>query len=107
MIKARDKMTDRDWRIFRENNDISVKGGRVPHPIRNWDDIDINPILRDNISFSGYSKPMPIQMQGVPIGMCFRDMIGLAPTGSGKSAAFLIPLINFLMQMPPIKDELI
>lgn len=39
--------------------------------------------------------------------MCFRDMIGLAPTGSGKSAAFLIPLINFLMKMPPIKDELI
>jgi ATP-dependent RNA helicase DDX23/PRP28 len=46
-------------------------------------------------------------MQGVPVGMCFRDMIGLAPTGSGKSAAFLIPLINFLMKLPPIKDELI
>jgi ATP-dependent RNA helicase DDX23/PRP28 len=39
--------------------------------------------------------------------MNFRDMIGLAPTGSGKSAAFLIPLINFLMKMPPIKDDLI
>lgn len=50
---------------------------------------------------------MPIQMQSIPIGLLFRDMIGLAPTGSGKSAAFLIPLINFLLRLPPIKDELI
>jgi ATP-dependent RNA helicase DDX23/PRP28 len=34
-------------------------------------------------------------------------MIGLAPTGSGKSVAFLIPLINFLLKLPPIKDELV
>ena len=101
-------MSERDWRIFRENNDITTKGGRIPHPIRNWDEIEgINDTLRDNISAAGYAKPMPIQMQVVPVGMCFRDMIGLAPTGSGKSAAFLIPLINFLMKMPPIKDELI
>jgi ATP-dependent RNA helicase DDX23/PRP28 len=32
-------MTDRDWRIFREDNDILIKGGRVPNPIRDWDDI--------------------------------------------------------------------
>lgn len=48
-------MTDRDWRIFREDNDIIVKGGRVPHPIRSWDDIEgLNPFLRDNISYCGY-----------------------------------------------------
>ena len=101
-------MSERDWRIFRENNDIMVKGGRVPFPMRNWDEVaDLNQNLRDNISYSGYIKPMPIQMQAVPVGMNFRDMIGLAPTGSGKSAAFLIPLVNFLMRMPPIKDELV
>ena len=46
-------------------------------------------------------------MQSIPIGLNYRDMIGLAPTGSGKSAAFLIPLINFLLSMKPIKDELV
>ena len=106
--KPVDKMTERDWRIFRENNDILVKGGRIPHPIRNWDEVnEINQTLRDNISYAGYAKPMAIQMQAAPVCLHFRDMIGLAPTGSGKSAAFLIPLINFLMRMPPIKDDLI
>jgi len=33
------EMTDRDWRIFRENNDILVKGHRVPNPIRGWKDL--------------------------------------------------------------------
>jgi ATP-dependent RNA helicase DDX23/PRP28 len=33
-------MNDRDWRIFRENNDIVNKGGRVPHPIRKWEEIE-------------------------------------------------------------------
>jgi ATP-dependent RNA helicase DDX23/PRP28 len=106
--KPVEKMTERDWRIFRENNDILVKGGRIPHPIRNWDEVnEINQTLRDNISYAGYAKPMAIQMQAAPVCLHFRDMIGLAPTGSGKSAAFLIPLINFLMRMPPIKDDLI
>ena len=33
------QMTERDWRIFRENNDILIKGHRIPNPIRKWSDI--------------------------------------------------------------------
>lgn len=32
-------MTQRDWRIFREDNDIIIKGGRVPVPIREWNEV--------------------------------------------------------------------
>src|ERR1700733_6610677 len=101
-------MTERDWKIFRENSDILIKGGRVPNPIRNWDELEEIPSFLDhNLEESGYFEPTSIQMQGIPIGMNFRDLIGLAPTGSGKSAAFLIPLITFLSKMPPISGELI
>lgn len=34
-----------------------------------------------------------------------RDIMGLAPTGSGKSAGFLLPIISFLMKMPPVVGE--
>lgn len=41
-------------------------------------------------------------MQAIPIGMERKDMIGIAPTGSGKSLAYLIPLISYLKTLPPI-----
>ncbi len=34
-----------------------------------------------------------------------RDLLALAPTGSGKSCAFLLPMINFLLSMPPVRDQ--
>ena len=90
-------MTERDWRIFREDNEIIIKGGRVPHPIRSWTEGNILPdYILKSISEAGFKRPSPIQMQGIPIGLEKRDMIGLAPTGSGKSLAFIIPLIIYL-----------
>ena len=41
-------------------------------------------------------------MQAIPIGMMRKDLIGVAPTGSGKSLAFLVPLISYLQTLPPI-----
>lgn len=47
-------MTDRDWRIFRENNDILAKGGRVPNPIRNWDEVEMASFLKDNLRANNF-----------------------------------------------------
>ena len=98
-------MTERDWRIFREDHDIIIKGGRVPYPIRSWSENDLPEYILKAIRDSGYKAPTSIQMQGIPIGLEKRDLIGLAPTGSGKSAAFLIPLIIYLNKLPPVSEN--
>jgi ATP-dependent RNA helicase DDX23/PRP28 len=96
------QMSERDWRIFREDHDIIIKGGRVPHPFRTWEESKLPDYIMSAIYDAGYSTPTPIQMQTIPIGLERKDLIGLAPTGSGKSAAFLIPLIAYLSSLPPV-----
>ena len=78
-------MTARDWRIYRENYEIVVKGGRAPPPLRNFKEAQLHPALLQSIEMVlKYTEPMPIQRQAVPIGLQRRDLIGIAETGSGK-----------------------
>jgi ATP-dependent RNA helicase RhlE len=48
----------------------------------------------------GWTQPMPIQAQSIPPGLEGRDLLGCAQTGSGKTAAFLLPILNFLLKDP-------
>lgn len=57
-------------------------------------DFDINPILKANIVAHKYSVPTPIQDQVIPLVLAGQDVVGIANTGTGKTAAFLIPLLN-------------
>merc|ERR1719381_58053 len=93
-------MTERDWRIFREDYNITIKGGNVASPIRFWRESDICEEILDVIDKIGYKEPSPIQRQAIPIGLTNRDIIGVAETGSGKTAAFLIPLLEWIMSLP-------
>ncbi len=63
-----------------------------------FEDFDIIQNLKVNIKTHGYSKPTPIQSQAIKPILEGRDVIGLASTGTGKTAAFLIPLINKLFK---------
>lgn len=100
--KSLEEMTERDWRIFREDYNISCKGGRIPNPIRYWKEAKLQPDILDTIDKVGYKDPTPIQMQAIPIGLQNRDIIGVAETGSGKTAAFLIPLLVWIQSLPKI-----
>jgi len=101
--KPLEKMTSRDWRIFRENHNIVCKGGKAPPPLRHFRDGNLlHPsLLRALFENMGYRDPTPIQRQAIPIGLQRRDLIGIAETGSGKTAAFGIPLVQYLLQLPP------
>lgn len=60
----------------------------------NFNDFDIPQVLKQNISDKGYTKPTPIQDKAIGPILDGRDLIGIANTGTGKTAAFLIPTIN-------------
>ncbi|OGJ06086.1 hypothetical protein A2456_00445 [Candidatus Nomurabacteria bacterium RIFOXYC2_FULL_36_19] len=57
-------------------------------------DFPFNPQLHKNIKGAGFIDPRPIQDQAIPIVLAGRDVFGMANTGTGKTAAFLLPLIE-------------
>lgn len=57
---------------------------------------NMKPELVANIKSRGYDVPTPIQMQAIPLMTKRREILACAPTGSGKTAAFLVPLIHCL-----------
>ena len=63
-------------------------------PTNSFEDFNIVSLLKENILAKGYTKPTPIQDQAIKPLLEGRDLIGLANTGTGKTAAFLIPLID-------------
>lgn len=101
--KKRDEMTDRDWRIFREDYRIAIRasGAPPPHPARGWNEMGLSRgILRLVADVARYEKPSPIQMAAIPLALTKRDCIGLAETGSGKTAAFVLPMLVHISGMP-------
>ncbi|RKP40186.1 P-loop containing nucleoside triphosphate hydrolase protein [Dimargaris cristalligena] len=103
--KELSEMQERDWRIFKEDFNISTKGGRIPNPIRHWKESSLPAPILDIIHQVGYLEPTPIQRQAIPIGLQNRDIIGIAETGSGKTASFLIPMLVYISGLPPITAE--
>ncbi|NXR06137.1 DDX59 helicase, partial [Semnornis frantzii] len=72
---------------------IAVQGQQVPRPIVEFEHCGFPETLNDNLKKSGYEVPTPIQMQMIPVGLLGRDIVASADTGSGKTAAFLLPVI--------------
>ena len=63
-------------------------------PENKFSDFPINKRLKENIQAKGYLRPTPIQDQAIPHILRGKDVVGVANTGTGKTAAFLVPLIN-------------
>lgn len=63
-----------------------------------FDDFQVDPRLAQNIIARGYRVPTPIQDQAIPLILKGLDVIGIANTGTGKTAAFLIPLVHKITQ---------
>jgi ATP-dependent RNA helicase DDX23/PRP28 len=102
--KKLEHMRERDWRIFKEDFNISTKGGAIPNPMRNWQESGLPKRLLDIIDQVGYDQPSAVQRAAIPIALQARDLIGVAVTGSGKTAAFLLPLLVYISELPPLNE---
>lgn len=72
-------------------------------PLHQFDDFVINPLLKSNIERKGFTAPSPIQDQAIPLGLAGKDVIGIANTGTGKTIAFAIPVLDKLLQADDAK----
>lgn len=102
--KKLEHMRERDWRIFKEDFNISTKGGAIPNPMRSWAESGLPKRLLDIIAQVGYDEPSAVQRAAIPIALQARDLIGVAVTGSGKTAAFLLPLLVYISELPPLDE---
>lgn len=67
-------------------------------PTHGFTDFGLDVRIVENLTRKGYKTPSPIQDQSIPVVLGGRDMIGIANTGTGKTAAFLLPLIHKLAE---------
>src|SRR5438477_4202178 len=63
-------------------------------------DLRLRPEVLQAVADAGYERPTPIQREAIPLAMSGRDLIGLAQTGTGKTAAFTLPIIDRLLDGP-------
>ena len=63
-----------------------------------FDDLGLSPELLKAVGDAGYTQPTPIQEKSIPLVLIGRDLLGCAQTGTGKTAAFSLPIIDILSQ---------
>ncbi len=66
----------------------------------NFDSFSFHPQIAAGIAFAGYTTPTPIQEQTIPPILAGQDVLGLAQTGTGKTAAFVLPILQHLLNGP-------
>src|SRR6185295_7991828 len=70
------------------------------HDLSDFADFGLDPDLLRGVDSMGYTTPTPIQKDAIPPALAGRDVLACAMTGSGKTAAFLLPILHRLMEKP-------
>jgi len=89
-----------DTSICHHRAEIATWLNGVKEHSLNFEQFSLDPRITDAIKAVGYVIPTPIQRQAIPIVLQGRDVMGLAQTGTGKTAAFVLPILQRLIQVP-------
>ncbi|XP_059052282.1 ATP-dependent RNA helicase DDX42 [Achroia grisella] len=92
-----EKLTPEQVEELKKNLGVKITGPDPPRPVSSFAHLGFDEQLMRAIRRSEYSQPTPVQAAGVPAALSGRDLIGIARTGSGKTAAFLWPLLVHIM----------
>ncbi|KAJ8440856.1 hypothetical protein Cgig2_000744 [Carnegiea gigantea] len=95
-------MSEQEVIEYRKSLNIRISGFDVPRPVKTFEDCGFPSPLMTAIKKQGYEKPTNIQCQALPVVLSGRDIIGIAKTGSGKTAAFVLPMIVHIMDQPEL-----
>ncbi|HEX4923673.1 MAG TPA: DEAD/DEAH box helicase, partial [Bdellovibrionales bacterium] len=65
-----------------------------------FQDMNLRPELKTALAKMNFSEPTPIQAAAIPVALEGRDLVGCAQTGTGKTAAFGVPLVARVLENP-------
>lgn len=82
---------------IRQDFSLHITGSNPPKPCISFAHFGFDEDLMDTIAKCGYTEPSGIQRQAIPVVLEGRDIIGIAKTGSGKTAAFVLPMLVHIM----------
>ena len=77
---------------------VTVTGVNATNPISSFDELNLSSGFLSNIKRANYLKPTPVQKYAIPNALDGRDLMACAQTGSGKTAAFLLPIISKIFE---------
>src|SRR5712671_7969185 len=74
-------------------------------PSTTFDSLGLSPALVASVTALGYEEPTPIQREAIPVLLAGRDVLGQAATGTGKTAAFALPLLQRIAEAPAARGR--
>jgi superfamily II DNA/RNA helicase len=93
---------------FDKYEDIPVEatGTDSPPSIDSFEEANLGEIISSNVAAANYTKPTPVQKFAIPIVKGKRDLMACAQTGSGKTAAFLVPILSRIFEEGPFDNSM-
>src|SRR4029079_18358650 len=77
---------------------VAADKPRYLFPAMSFESLGLSPKVLASVEASGYTTPTPIQAQAIPHALARRDVVGIAQTGTGKTASFVLPMLTLLEQ---------
>lgn len=92
--------TEEQLSLFRKRYRIKVTGSDVPKPLVSFEALvgggGVHKFLGEALVAAKYTKPTPVQRQAMPVLLAKRELLAIAPTGSGKTLSYVLPMLQQL-----------